>query len=149
MLMRQKFPDLARRLEKTVSRLAIAFLALIILILIVYEWNRIPSFIAQVGIGVVLLNVISMAIGFWFGHLFNLTFAQRICIAIEVGIQNATLAIAITAGLLNNPDMAVPAAIYSLFAYATAILTIFYGRRSVRKSDWQERSRANNLETRL
>lgn len=131
MLIRQQFPDLARRLEKTANRLAIAFLALIILAIIIREWNRIPSFIAQVGIGVVLLNVISMLIGFWFGKLFNLNFAQRICIAIEVGIQNATLAIAITAGLLNNPDMAVPAAVYSLFAYATAILVIFYSRRSV------------------
>ncbi|MDZ4877243.1 MAG: Pantothenate precursors transporter PanS [Chroococcidiopsis cubana SAG 39.79] len=148
MLVRQKFPDLARRLEKTANRLAIAFLALIILAIIIHEWNRIPSFIAQVGIGVALLNIISMAIGFWFGRLFNLTFAQRICIAIEVGIQNATLAIAITAGLLNNPDMAVPAAIYSLFAYATAILTIFYGRRVAQRRDRAETSLANNLSAR-
>jgi bile acid:Na+ symporter, BASS family len=63
-----------------------------------------------------------------------------------VGIQNATLAIAITAGLLKNPDMAVPTAIYSLFAYATAI---FYGRRSVQKLARQENLRANNLSTRL
>lgn len=148
MWIRQKFPDLACRLEKSVNRLAIAFLAFIILAIIIREWNRIPSFIAQVGIGVVLLNTISMAIGFWFGKLFNLNFAQRICIAIEVGIQNATLAIAITAGLLNNPDMAVPAAVYSLVAYATAILAIFYGRRSVQRIDREEKLRANNLSTR-
>ena len=128
MLIKQQFPDLARRLEKTANRLAIAFLALIILAIIIREWERVPTFIAQVGIAVVLLNVISMALGFWFGKLFNLKLAQRICIAIEVGIQNATLAIAITAGLLNNPDMAIPAAVYSLFAYATAILAILYGR---------------------
>jgi BASS family bile acid:Na+ symporter len=140
MLIRQEFPNLARRLEKTVNRLAIAFLALIILAIIIREWNRIPSFIAQVGIGVVLLNAISMLIGFWFGKLFNLKFAQRICIAIEVGIQNATLAIAITAGLLNNPDMAVPAAVYSLVAYATAILAIFYGRRSAQRIYQEEKS---------
>lgn len=138
MLIRQQFPNLARSLEKTVNFLAIAFLALIILAIIIREWNRIPTFIAQVGIGVVLLNVIAMGIGFWFGKLFNLKFEQRICIAIEVGIQNATLAIAITAGLLNNPDMAVPAAVYSLFAYATAILAIFYGR-SVQKIYQEEK----------
>lgn len=133
MLFRHQFPDLARRLEKVANRLAIAFLALIILAIIIREWSRIPTFIAQVGTAVVLLNIISMAIGFWLGRLFKLNFAQEICIAIEVGIQNATLAIAITAGLLNNPDMAVPAAIYSLFAYATAILTIFYGRKSMQR----------------
>ncbi|KAM3098595.1 bile acid:sodium symporter family protein [Phormidesmis sp. 146-35] len=135
MVIRQLFPNLARRLEKVANRLAIAFLALIILAIVIREWSRIPGFIAQVGIAVVLLNVIAMLVGFWFGKLFNLKFAQRICIAIEVGIQNGTLAIAITAGLLNNPDMAVPAAIYSLFAYATAIFAIFYGRSYVQATD--------------
>jgi bile acid:Na+ symporter, BASS family len=129
MLIKQRFPYLARRLEKVTNYLAIAFLALIIAILIVREWNRLPAFIAQVGIGVVLLNVISVLLGFWFGKLFKLKFAQRICIAIEVGIQNGTLAIAITAGLLNNPDMAVPAAVYSLFMYVSALLVIFAGRK--------------------
>jgi BASS family bile acid:Na+ symporter len=57
-----------------------------------------------------------------------------------VGIQNATLAIAITAGLLNNPDMAIPAAIYGLFAYATAIFTIFYGRRTATRIYQEEKS---------
>lgn len=140
MVFRQRFPDLAGRLEKVANRLAIAFLALIILILIIREWSRIPTFFAQVGIGTALLNVISMAIGFWFGKLFRLEFAQRICIAIEVGIQNATLAIAITAGLLNNPDMAVPAAVYSLIAYATAILAIFYSRRSAARMYQEEKA---------
>ena len=145
MLIKQQFPDLARRLEKTANRLAIAFLALIILAIVIREWDRIPTFIAQVGIAVVMLNLISMALGFWFGKLFNLKLAQRICIAIEVGIQNATLAIAITAGLLNNPDMAIPAAVYSLFAYATAIFTIFYGRRYAWRIYQEEKSQANNL----
>lgn len=140
MLIRQQFPDPARRLEKVVNRLAIAFLALIILAIIVREWSRIPGFIAQVGVGIVLLNVISMAIGFWLGRLFNLRFPQQICIAIEVGIQNATLAITITAGLLNNPNMAIPAAIYSLFAYATATLAIFHGRSTVRRTYQMEKS---------
>jgi predicted Na+-dependent transporter len=38
-------------------------------------------------------------------------------------------AIAITAGLLKNPDMAIPAAIYSLFMNITAAIAIFYGRK--------------------
>jgi bile acid:Na+ symporter, BASS family len=131
MVIRQQFPDLARRLEKVANRLAIVFLALIILALVVREWNRIPGFIVQVGVAIVLLNVISMMLGFGLSKLFKLEFAQGICIAIEVGIQNATLAIAITAGLLNNADMAIPAALYTLFAYGTAIATIFYGRNYV------------------
>jgi len=47
-----------------------------------------------------------------------------------VGIQNGTLAITITAGLLNNPDMAVPAAVYSLLMYVTGFGAILYGRQA-------------------
>jgi BASS family bile acid:Na+ symporter len=127
--LRQILPELARRLEKVTSRLAIALLAAIILILLVREWNRLPGFIVQVGVGVVLLNVVSMFAGVYISKLFKLNPPQQICIAIEVGLQNGTLAIAITAGLLNNPDMAVPAAVYSLFMYVTGLIAIVYGRR--------------------
>ena len=49
-------------------------------------------------------------------------------------------AIAITAGLLNNPGMAIPTAVYSLFAYATPIVAIFYGRRSAQITYQEEKS---------
>jgi bile acid:Na+ symporter, BASS family len=129
MTVRQIFPEVARRLEKVTNRLAVAFLALIILILIIREWNNLPGFIVQVGVAVVLLNSIAMLTGFYTSKLFNLNSPQQVCIAIEVGIQNGTLAIAITAGLLNNPDMAVPAAIYSLFMNVTGLIAIHYGRK--------------------
>ncbi len=129
MSLRQMFPELSLRLEKVTNRLAIALLAAIIFLLIVREWNRLPGFIVQVGVGVVLLNTLSMLAGFSISKLFKLNTPQQICIAIEVGIQNGTLAIAITAGLLNNPDMAVPAAIYSLFMSLTGLIVIAYGRK--------------------
>jgi bile acid:Na+ symporter, BASS family len=62
---RQIFPEAARRLEKITNRLA-----------------------------VVLLNTISMLAGFYVSKLFKLNPPQQICIAIEVGIQSGTLAIA-------------------------------------------------------
>ncbi|MEY3333832.1 MAG: hypothetical protein RLZZ176_2135 [Cyanobacteriota bacterium] len=53
-------------------------------------------------------------------------------------MQNGTLAIAITAGLLNNPDMAVPAAIYSLIMNVTALNAINYGRKLATKNPASE-----------
>lgn len=129
MTIRQRFPDLASRLEKVMSRLAAGLLALIILLLLVKEGSKLPGFIVQVGVGVLLLNVLSMLAGFSIAKLFRLPSAQQICIVIEVGIQNGTLALAITAGLLKNPDMAVPAAVYSLLMYLTGFVAILYGRK--------------------
>lgn len=131
MSIKQWFPEFAFRLEKVTSKIAIAFLILIISGLIIREWSRLPGFIAQVGIGVVMLNISAMMVGFYISKLFNLSIPQQICIAIEVGFQNGTLAITITAGLLNNPEMAIPAAIYSLFMYITGFLIIYYGRRYI------------------
>jgi BASS family bile acid:Na+ symporter len=131
MAIRHQSPGSARRLEKPMSRLAVGLLALIIVLLLVREGSKLPGFLVQVGIGVVLLNLLATLAGFLAGKLFQLPLAQQICIAIEVGIQNGTLAIAITAGLLNNPDMAVPAAIYSLLMYVTGFGAILYGRQAI------------------
>jgi len=131
MAIRYKFPGTARRLERQMSRLAAGLLALVIVLLLVKEGSKLPGFLVQVGFGVLLLNLVAMLAGFFAGKVFRLPLAQQICIAIEVGIQNGTLAIAITAGLLNNPDMAVPAAIYSLLMYITGFGAILYGRQSI------------------
>ncbi|MFZ4729139.1 MAG: bile acid:sodium symporter family protein, partial [Pseudanabaena sp.] len=128
MYIQYRFPKLSRSLEKVTSRLAIGFLALIILILVIREWSRLPEFIVQAGVGVILLNLFSMAAGFVISKLLKLSTPQQICVAIEVGIQNGTLAIAITAGMLGNQDMAIPAAIYSLFMYMTGFGAILYGK---------------------
>jgi BASS family bile acid:Na+ symporter len=131
MTIRQYFPLLAKNLEPITNRLAVIFLAVIILLLIIREWERLPLFIAQTGIAVIILNTIASLIGFFSGRLFNLNIPQRICIAIEVGIQSGTLAIAITAGLLNNPDLAIPAIVYSLWMYVSAFIAVYYGRKKV------------------
>lgn len=126
---RHQFPNTAKRIEKQMSRLAAGLLALIVVLILIREGSKLPGFIVQVGIGVLLLNLLATLAGFWVGKLFRLPLTQRICIAIEVGIQNGTLAIAITAGLLNNLDMAVPAAVYSLLMYITGFGAVLYGRR--------------------
>ncbi|MGF1569974.1 MAG: bile acid:sodium symporter family protein [Nodosilinea sp.] len=129
MAIRHGFPIPARRLERQISRLAVGLLVLIIALLLVREGSKLPGFIVQVGIGVLLLNLFAMLTGFLAGKLFRLPLPQQICIAIEVGIQNGTMAIAITAGLLNNANMAVPAAVYSLLMYVTGCGAVFYGKR--------------------
>ncbi len=129
MAIRNQFALFATKLERVISRFAIVFLVLIILTILIAEWKRLPGFLVQVGVGALLLNVLSTLVGFYSSKLAKLPVPQQICIAIEVGIQNATLAIAITAGLLNNPDMAVPPAVYSIFMNITAFAAIAYGRR--------------------
>ncbi|NET00694.1 MAG: bile acid:sodium symporter family protein [Sphaerospermopsis sp. SIO1G1] len=129
MIFRKLYPKFAISIEKLTRKLAIGLLAIIIILLTIREWENLPNFIVQVGLGIVLLNSISMLIGFAVSKLLNLNSAQQICITIEVGLQNGALALAITVGILNNPEMAIPAAVYSLFMNLTGFLAILYGRK--------------------
>ena len=130
MAIRGQFPESAQRLEQQVSKLAVGLLALIIVLLLVKEGGKLSGFLLQAGVGALLLNLLAASAGFGAGRVLRLPLAQQICIAIEVGIQNGTLAIAITAGLLNNTDMAIPAAVYSLLMYGTGFGAILYGRKA-------------------
>lgn len=94
MYIQHQFPEIARRLEKVTNKLAVGFLVLIIILLVAKEWSKLPGFIVQAGMGVMLLNILGMAAGYAISKMLNLNIAQQICIAIEVGIQNGTLALA-------------------------------------------------------
>jgi BASS family bile acid:Na+ symporter len=129
MALRRRWPATAIRLEPRVSRLAAGLLGLIILVLLVREGSKLPEFIWKAGLGVVLLNGLGTVAGFLAGRLLGLPATQQICLAVEVGIQNCTLAIAITAGLLGQPEMAVPAALYGLWMNITGLAVVRLGRR--------------------
>jgi BASS family bile acid:Na+ symporter len=130
MAMRQGLPRAAAALEKQVSRLAVALLALIILALLIREAANVPGFVLRAGLAVIALNGLGMLAGCLSGFLLGLPVEQRTCLAVEVGMQNGTLALAITAGLLANPEMAVPAALYSLWMYGTGIAIILVRRNA-------------------
>ena len=130
MAMRQRLPRMAAALEKQVSRLAVALLALIILALLIREAANVPGFVLRAGLAVIALNGLGMLAGSLSGFLLGLPVEQRTCLAVEVGMQNGTLALAITAGLLANPEMAVPAALYSLWMYCTGTAIILARRRA-------------------
>lgn len=134
MALRRRWPTTANRLERQVSILATGLLALIILVLLVREGDSLPYFILKAGLGVLLLNGFGTLAGYLAGLPVGLPLAQRITLAIEVGIQNCTLAIAITAGLLRNPEMAVPAALYGLWMNASGFAVVRLGRWATAKA---------------
>lgn len=78
-----------------------------------------------------ILNVGSMCVGFLLALLAGLSHRDRFTIAIEVGIQNSALAITIATGtlFLNNAAMAIPAIMYLLFPFFTALAFAYLANR--------------------
>ena len=133
MALRQRWPATSARLERRVSGLAAGLLVLIVVTLLVQEGEKLPDFIVKAGLGVVLLNGLGTLAGYLAARLSGLPLPQQITVAIEVGIQNCTLAIAITAGLLKNPEMAVPGALYALWMNGVGLAAVHVGRRSTQR----------------
>ena len=122
MLLHHYVPQVAANLEKSVKWLSLFFLGLIIVGLLVQERANVMTFFLQVGWVTLTLNAVTMALGYGIGTLARLGHRTVTAIAVEVGIQNGTLAITIASApaMLGRPTMAIPAAIYSLLMFATA-----------------------------
>ena len=133
MLLHNKTPQLAKRLEKWVKWLSLFFLGLIIVGLILKERAQVAGFFLQVGWVTLALVVVTMALGYGLATLARLDKRSVTAITVEVGIQNGTLAIAITSAppLLNTPTMAIPAAIYSLLMFAVSGLFAWWSQRQL------------------
>lgn len=130
MAIRRGAPRTAQAWEPRLGRLAAAFLALLILAVLVSEGEKLPSFVLQAGPAVVLLNGLGIAAAALLAAVVGLPAPQRLAMAVTVGLQNAALAIGITAGLLDDPAMAVAPALYGLWMYLSALLLVAAGRRS-------------------
>lgn len=121
MLLRYYTPRFAIKAEKLAKWLSLFFLALIISGLLLMERANLATYIYQVGVVALALNVVTMALGYGIATVNRLPQDSVKAIAVEVGIQNGTLAIAIASAptFLNNPTMAIPAGVYGLLMYFT------------------------------
>jgi BASS family bile acid:Na+ symporter len=64
-----------------------------------------------------ILNALSMLLGWWIGRLSYLKKKDSFTIAIEVGLQNSALAIFVAGSLLENRVMALVAVVYGSFSF--------------------------------
>lgn len=128
MAVRAARPALAMRLERPAGIFALVFLVLIIAAAVAREKDLAHQF-AVAGPAAISLNILTLAMGFAAGWAFGLTKPQRITVAIESGIQNGTLALAIALGLLDSARIAMPAVVYSLVMFATGgLMIVLFGR---------------------
>ena len=130
MLLHNYAPQFAAKVEKWVKWLSLFFLGLIIAGLLLKERANVASFFLQVGGVTLTLNLLTMALGYAIAILGKLDSSSAKAITVEVGIQNGTLAIAVATTLLNSPNMAIPAAIYSLIMFITSGAFIVWGKKS-------------------
>lgn len=120
MLIKVKAPGFAEKMNKPVKIISALLLIIIIVSVTIREKQVLTDNFAELGVPVVLFNVLSLAVGYFVPLLFKVEKKQAIAIGMEIGIHNGTLAIYIALNVLNNSTMSIPPAIYSLLMFFTA-----------------------------
>ncbi len=127
MLIKAKKESFALKMEVPVRKASGIIFILVLAGVIIKEKENLASYAEQAGVVALLLNILTMGLGFLIASLMKLNTRQAISISIESGIQNGTLAIAIATGILLNSEYAIAPAIYGLLMFFTSALVIFWG----------------------
>lgn len=117
----------AKIIENILKYLSIFLLALVFSFAIFLNKDgdkSLLSYFSEVAPYVVILNIAGMLTGYIAGKLYKFKKDVLITLPIEVGIQNSTLAItlAISTSFLNTPLISVPATVYGMFTFFSALL---------------------------
>lgn len=122
MWIRNRLPRVADVAQRPVKIFSAVVLVCVVLGAVAAERAHIAEYLAAVGVVALLFSVLSLGLGYTAPRLLRVERTQAIACSMEIGIHNSTLAItvALSPELLNNAEMAVPAAVYSLIMFLTA-----------------------------
>ena len=108
---------LAIRIEPWFQRFSLVFLCLLIVALISKEWELLrssaPALLAACGILSIATSILGWGLG-WAGHM---TTSAKRTLCIEVGIQNAALAIVIALSFMQSSAYSVMPGLYGIIMY--------------------------------
>ncbi|WP_435979202.1 bile acid:sodium symporter family protein [Psychrobacter sp. DM4] len=120
MLIKRFAPKVADSSQVLVSRFGVTFLTFLVVFLSYVQRDIIVDAFINTGPVSLILNLVTMAIGYYSSKWFGLNLSQRTSITMEVGLQNSTLSIFMALTLLSNYDMSMTPAIYTLIMFLTA-----------------------------
>lgn len=120
MAVRQRSREFADRTDRPVRIFSILVLVVVAVGALVGERDNVGDYLAQLGLVTALFCIASLTIGYLGARLMRLDGPQSIATSMEVGIHNTTIALTIALSVLNNAEVAIAAAIYSVFMYAFA-----------------------------
>jgi len=118
MAYRARRPERAAILEPRLKKASLGAFVFIVAGAVASEWEEIADSFMDVAPAALALNVSAMSISFAVARLARLSDRQSTAIAMELGVHNSTLTIAVATTI--STELAIPGAVYSLFMFITA-----------------------------
>jgi BASS family bile acid:Na+ symporter len=118
MAVRARRADWVARHELRARRVAGAVFAIAVVLVVATEADTVTEHLGVLAGATLTLNLAAMTVSFALARAARLDLPQATAVAMELGIHNAALAIAV--GSLIDDDLTIPAAVYSTFMFLTA-----------------------------
>ena len=118
MYVRRAGPQRVIELEPQIKRLVLVVFLGIVIGAIASEHERVLDNLGEIVGAAIALNLAAMTISFTVARVAGLDDRQSTAIALELGIHNSALAIAVAATI--STELTIPAAVYSSFMFLSA-----------------------------
>ncbi len=122
MVVRARKPGVADRADKPVRIGSAVILAVLVLGILLDQRENVGDYLADVGLVAALFCAASLVAGYLIPKAAGVVEAQAIASSMEIGVHNGTLAIFVAVEVLDNTEISVPAAVYSLLMFPLAAL---------------------------
>ena len=122
MLVRARATAWATRMDKPVRIGSAVILAVLVLGILLDQAENVGDYLADVGLAAGLFCAISLVVGYVVPKAAGVKDEQAIASSMEIGVHNGTLAIYVAVEVLDNTEISVPAAVYSVFMFVFAAL---------------------------
>ena len=100
----KKFPELTKKINKPINRGSLLFFVLMVIAMLSANFSQFTSYVHFVFLFVLIQNALAMATGYFFGKINKVSQIDQRTLAIETGIHNSGLALA----LIFNPKIFPP-----------------------------------------
>lgn len=122
-------PDMAEGAEPMVARVATGLFVLIVLAALASNWGLFVENLPVLAPTLIVLNLSLLAIGLLVSRFAGLGWNMSKTIAVETGIQNSTLGIAVAGlllpGVAGFSEYALPSAVYGILMYLVSLPIVF------------------------
>ncbi len=134
MLVRAKSPQFAGRMDRPVRIGSAVILAVLVLGILVDQRENVGDYLADIGLAAGLFCAISLVVGYVVPKAAGVKEEQAVASSMEIGVHNATLAIFVAVEVLDETEISIPAAVYSIFMFVFASIWGSFISRRVRTS---------------
>ncbi|MFW0788087.1 bile acid:sodium symporter family protein [Gordonia sp. CPCC 205333] len=120
MFVRTQAPKFALRMDRPVRIFSIVILATVSVGALIGERDNALDYLLQIGLVTALFCLFSLTLGYLGARILRLDQPSSVASSMEVGIHNTTVALTVALSVLENPIVAIPSAVYSVFMYPFA-----------------------------